>query len=77
MFKPPSEIFPLQPVDAFHNAVRNKVLEELRGLDPTALLENKRLIQQGLRDKNDPDAVNMRESYGEDFPSSHWVRVIC
>lgn len=36
---------------------------ELEGLDPTALLAVKRLIRAGLYEKNNPDAVNMRESY--------------
>jgi peroxisomal 3,2-trans-enoyl-CoA isomerase len=45
--------------------VRASLLEELRGLDPTALLAMKALIRRGLHEKNDPDAVNLRESYGE------------
>ncbi|KAG6878724.1 hypothetical protein C0993_011539 [Termitomyces sp. T159_Od127] len=57
-------IFPKQSVDSFHAAVRSQILEELRGLDPVALLEVKRLIRAGLKDKNDPDAVNLRESFG-------------
>ena len=45
--------------------MRAHLLEELRGLDPTALLVVRRLIRRGLYEKNDPDAVNLRESYGE------------
>jgi hypothetical protein len=45
--------------------VRAHLLEELRGLDPTALLVMRGLIRRGLHEKNDPDAVNLRESYGE------------
>ena len=36
----------------------------MRDLDPTALLVMKGLIKRGLYEKNDPDAVNLRESYG-------------
>jgi peroxisomal 3,2-trans-enoyl-CoA isomerase len=52
-------------VKSFHKVIREHVLEELRGLDPVALLTVKKLIRAGLNDKNDPDAVNLRESYGE------------
>ncbi|KAG6854320.1 hypothetical protein C0991_008215 [Blastosporella zonata] len=62
-----SQIFPEQSINSFHSAVRRQLLEELHGLDPTALLEVKRLIRAGLRDKNDPDAVNLRESYDPDY----------
>ncbi|KAG6832375.1 hypothetical protein H0H92_002643 [Tricholoma furcatifolium] len=60
-----NKIFPEQSVDSFHAAVRSQLLEELRGLDPAALLEVKSLIRAALRDKNDPDAVNLRESYAQ------------
>ncbi|KAG5727648.1 Delta(3,5)-Delta(2,4)-dienoyl-CoA isomerase [Termitomyces sp. T112] len=60
-----NQIFPDQSVDSFHAAVRKQVLGELRGLDPVALLEVKRLIGAGLKDKNDPDAVNLRESFAQ------------
>ena len=36
----------------------------MRDLDPTAILVMKGLIKRGLYEKNDPDAVNLRESYG-------------
>lgn len=36
----------------------------MRDLDPTALLVMKGLVKRGLYEKNDPDAVNLRESYG-------------
>jgi len=36
----------------------------MRGLDPTAILVMKSLVKRGLYEKNDPDAVNLRESYG-------------
>jgi len=60
-----NQIFPTQSVDSFHMAVRKQLLDELYGLDPTALLEVKKLIRAGLKDKNDPDAVNLRESYAQ------------
>jgi peroxisomal 3,2-trans-enoyl-CoA isomerase len=50
---------------AFHAAVRAHLLEQLDGLDQTALLTTKKLIRQGLNEKNDPDAVNMREFYSQ------------
>lgn len=36
----------------------------MRDLDPTAVIVMKSLVKQGLYEKNDPDAVNLRESYG-------------
>ena len=60
-----SKIFPEQSVKSFPAAVRQTLLDELHGLDPTAVLGIKQLIRAGLNDKNDPDAVNLRESYGE------------
>ena len=36
----------------------------MQDLDPTALLIMKGLVKRGLYEKNDPDAVNLRESYG-------------
>ncbi|GLB34998.1 putative enoyl-CoA hydratase/isomerase [Lyophyllum shimeji] len=60
-----NRIFPAQSVDSFHVAVRKQLLDDLHGLDPSALLEVKKLIRAGLKDKNDPDAVNLRESYAQ------------
>ncbi|KAJ7709954.1 ClpP/crotonase-like domain-containing protein [Mycena rosella] len=60
-----NKILPLQPTDAFHAAVRAIIVEDLRGLDPTALLVVKKLIRTGLTEKNNPDAVNLRESYAQ------------
>lgn len=59
-----SKIFPSQTTPSFHATVRNHLLEEMRGLDPTAILVMKSLVKRGLYEKNDPDAVNLRESYG-------------
>ncbi|KAF7966291.1 hypothetical protein HWV62_39207 [Athelia sp. TMB] len=60
-----NKILVAQPVEEFHAAVRAVLLSELQGLDPTALLVVKRLLKAGLADKNDPDAVNLRESYAQ------------
>ncbi|KAG6836618.1 hypothetical protein H0H93_005961 [Arthromyces matolae] len=60
-----NQIFPAQPVDSFHAAVRKLVLDELQGLDPAALLESKKLIHAGLKEKNDPDAANTRECFAQ------------
>lgn len=58
-----SKIFPQQPAEALHATVRAYLLEQLSGLDPTSVLVIRKLIRAGLRDKNDFDAVNLRETY--------------
>ncbi|KAJ7219223.1 ClpP/crotonase-like domain-containing protein [Mycena pura] len=60
-----NQILPQQPVDSFHAAVRAIILEDMRGLDPSAVLEVKRLLKTGLAEKNNPDGVNLRESYAQ------------
>ncbi|KAJ8078731.1 hypothetical protein PM082_013014 [Marasmius tenuissimus] len=60
-----NEIFPSQSDREFHAAVRAKVLDELTGLDPSALLVVRKLLRTGLYEKNDPDAANLRESYAQ------------
>jgi len=57
--------------------VRRKLLDELQGLDPAAILSVKKLIRAGLNEKNDPDAVNLRESYGKRFSrvDPHWILI--
>jgi Delta3-Delta2-enoyl-CoA isomerase len=41
------------------------VQNELANLDPQAVLAAKKLLQQALKDRNDPDALNLRESYSQ------------
>jgi len=60
-----NKIFPQQPVELFHKEVRQLLKAELEGLDPTAVLTAKKLIKAGLNDKNDFDAINLRESYAQ------------
>ncbi|KAK0459679.1 ClpP/crotonase-like domain-containing protein [Desarmillaria tabescens] len=60
-----NKIFPSSSADEFHAAIRRHLQSELEGLDPTALLSVKRLLRAGLDDKNNPDAVNLRESYAQ------------
>ena len=60
-----STIFPATTDTEFHSLVRNHVLSELDNLDPTAILASKRLLQNALRERNDPDAINLRESYSQ------------
>lgn len=60
-----SKIFLEQPAESFHAAVRAHVQKELEGLDHSACLEVKQLIKSGLAECNNPDAVNMRESYAQ------------
>lgn len=76
-----NKVLPLQPTDAFHAAVRAIIVEDLRGLDPAALLAVKSLIRSGLNEKNNPDAVNLRESYAQaerfasGIPSKQFTRI--
>lgn len=60
-----SQIFPLQTDQEFHKTIRTHLESELEGLDGGALLGAKKLLRAGLSEKNNPDAVNLRESYGE------------
>ncbi|KAF9552353.1 ClpP/crotonase [Agrocybe pediades] len=60
-----NKIFPQQEAESFHGEVRKLLLSELEGLDPSALLVMRGLIRPGLHEKNDPDAVNLRESYAQ------------
>ncbi|EKM55385.1 uncharacterized protein PHACADRAFT_255976 [Phanerochaete carnosa HHB-10118-sp] len=60
-----NKIFPEQPVESFHAAVRAQVQNELEGLDHSACLEVKQLIKTGLAESNNLDSVNMRESYAQ------------
>ncbi|KAH7930824.1 ClpP crotonase [Leucogyrophana mollusca] len=60
-----NKIFPSQSPESFHAAVREHLMSELDGLDRTAILTVKSLIRTGLKEKNDPDAVNLRESYAQ------------
>ncbi|KXN82073.1 Enoyl-CoA delta isomerase 2, mitochondrial [Leucoagaricus sp. SymC.cos] len=60
-----NKIFPQQPVESFHKEVWNLLKAELENLDPTAVLTTKKLIKAGLNDKNDFDAINLRESYAQ------------
>lgn len=60
-----NEIIPADSDVKFHTAVRTRIKDELSGLDPSALLHMKQLIRAGLGDKNNPDAVNLRESYAQ------------
>ncbi len=62
---PTSKIFPDQSVESFHSAVRKHFQVELDSLDVSAVLRVKQLIKRGLAEANDPDAVNMRESYAQ------------
>jgi len=60
-----NKIFPSQSVESFHGSVRKLLLEQLDGLDPSALLKVKELIQYGVNEKNSKDATNLRESYAQ------------
>ncbi|KAF8610772.1 ClpP crotonase [Ceratobasidium sp. AG-I] len=60
-----NKIFPAEDTPSFHKAAREYLLDRLDGLDPTALLSIKRMIQTATHEKNDPRAVNMRESLAQ------------
>ncbi|KAG6376109.1 ClpP/crotonase-like domain-containing protein [Boletus reticuloceps] len=60
-----SKIFPSQSTESFHAAVREHLLSELDGLDHSSVLAIKALLRAGLSEKNNPDAVNLRESYAQ------------
>ncbi|TRM58680.1 ClpP/crotonase-like domain-containing protein [Schizophyllum amplum] len=60
-----NEIFPTQSTEDFHTSIRRKVEDELRGLDPTALLTVKHLLKEGQNEKNNYDAANLREAYAQ------------
>jgi Delta3-Delta2-enoyl-CoA isomerase len=58
-------VFPEQSVASFHASVQSHLLKELEGLDPEAFLAVKKLIRAGMREKNPPETVNLRESYAQ------------
>ncbi|KAF8448004.1 ClpP/crotonase-like domain-containing protein [Boletus edulis BED1] len=60
-----NKIFPSQSTESFHAAVREHLLSELDGLDHSSVLTIKALLRAGLSEKNNPDAVNLRESYAQ------------
>ncbi|KAJ3500826.1 hypothetical protein NLJ89_g9619 [Agrocybe chaxingu] len=60
-----NKLFSSPDTPSFHADVYYHLLEELSGLDPKAILVMRKLIRQGIHEKNDPDAVNMRESYAQ------------
>ncbi|KAJ3528497.1 hypothetical protein NM688_g7991 [Phlebia brevispora] len=60
-----NKIFPKQSAESFHAAVRKHLLEELRDLEPGALLTVKKLLRRAIQESNDPDAAIMRESYAQ------------
>jgi len=60
-----NKIFECDSSQEFNKTVRAHVLSELENLDPASLLANKALLQAAARDRSDPDAVNMRESYSQ------------
>ncbi|KAL5511838.1 hypothetical protein ACEPAH_5056 [Sanghuangporus vaninii] len=60
-----TKIFPRQSCESFHAAVRKYLEGQLEGLDPTAVLKIKELIQYGINEKNSKDGTNLRESYAQ------------
>ncbi|KAG9104580.1 hypothetical protein FRC06_001046 [Ceratobasidium sp. 370] len=60
-----SKIFSADDSESFHKAVREYLIGRLDGLDPSALLSTKRMIQAAVHEKNDPRATNLRESFAQ------------
>jgi len=60
-----NKVFPQERPEMFHLSVRKHVLGQIEGLDHTAMLTVKRLIQFGINEKNSMDGTNMRESYAQ------------
>ncbi|KAJ4469487.1 ClpP/crotonase-like domain-containing protein [Lentinula edodes] len=60
-----NEIFSSKSTEEFHADVRAHLQQQLEGLDPAAVLAVKKLLRAGLNEKNDPNAVNLRESYAQ------------
>jgi len=60
-----SQLFPQSSVEQFHGAVREHLLKQMDQLVPEAVLGVKGLLRTGLKEKNDCDAVNLRESYAQ------------
>jgi len=60
-----SEIFPESSVEEFHKSVKQRVVAELDGLVPEAVLKTKELLRLGLKEKNDMDSVLLREGYAQ------------
>ena len=62
---PYSKIFPKQSTEAFNVTVREYISNQLAGLDPSAVVKIKELIQYGINEKNSKDGTNLRESYAQ------------
>ncbi|CAE6525466.1 unnamed protein product [Rhizoctonia solani] len=60
-----NRIFSAEDPSSFHQLVREYLLDRLDGLDPAALLSTKRMLQAAVHEKNDPRAVNFRESFAQ------------
>ncbi|KAG9094225.1 hypothetical protein FS749_012864 [Ceratobasidium sp. UAMH 11750] len=60
-----NKIFSADDTESFHKAAREYLLDRLDGLDPSALLSTKRMIQAAIHEKNDPRATNLRESFAQ------------
>jgi len=60
-----NQLFPQSSVEQFHTTVREHLLKQMDQLVPEAVLGVKGLLRTGLKEKNDYDAVNLRESYAQ------------
>ncbi|KAJ8594311.1 ClpP crotonase [Rhizopogon salebrosus TDB-379] len=60
-----NKIIPSKSTEEFHSAVHEHLVKELDGLAPASIRAIKSLIKAGLNEKNNFDAVNLRESYAQ------------
>ncbi|OAX44603.1 ClpP crotonase [Rhizopogon vinicolor AM-OR11-026] len=60
-----NKIIPSKSTEEFHSAVHQHLVKELDGLVPASIRAIKSLIKAGLNEKNNFDAVNLRESYAQ------------
>ncbi|TCD64432.1 hypothetical protein EIP91_004077, partial [Steccherinum ochraceum] len=60
-----NKIFPDQPAEAFHRTIRAHLQAELKDLVPDAILGSKKLLKIAAAERNNPDAVNLRESMAQ------------
>jgi len=60
-----NKIFTEQSVESFHKDVRACLLSDLEGLDPAAVLTVKSLLKTAAAERNNLDAVNLRESMAQ------------
>jgi len=65
IFPPSANVVGRTPAEIsvdLHQQVRSYLLQQIEGLDLDAMLLTKKLVKAGIQERNNPDAVSMRES---------------